>query len=37
LRNLTMVKGLVFPTAIKTYLKHIAILTATELYFSKAI
>jgi glutaredoxin 2 len=37
LRNLSMVKGLVFPAAIKHYMEHIAALTKTELYFAKAI
>jgi len=37
LRNLSMVKGLVFPAAIKHYMEHIAALTMTELYFAKAI
>jgi glutaredoxin 2 len=37
LRNLSMVKGLVFPAAIKHYMEHIAAITMTELYFTKAI
>jgi glutaredoxin 2 len=37
LRNLSMVKGLVFPATIKHYMEHIAAITKTELYFAKAI
>lgn len=37
LRNLSMVKGLVFPTHIKRYIEHIAGLTATQSYFNKAL
>ena len=37
LRNLTMVKGLHFPAAIKQYLNEVATLTNTELYFDEAV
>ena len=37
LRNLTMVKGLVFPTRLKNYIEHIAAITHTESYFAKAL
>ncbi|KXI26885.1 glutaredoxin 2 [Paraglaciecola hydrolytica] len=37
LRNLSMVKGLVFPADLKSYIVHIAKLTQTETYFAKAL
>tara|TARA_R110000868_G_scaffold286335_4_gene546800 strand:+ start:691 stop:1335 length:645 start_codon:yes stop_codon:yes gene_type:complete len=37
LRNLSMVKGLVFPPELKHYIHHIAALTKTETYFAKAV
>lgn len=37
LRNLTMVKGLVFPQELKKYIEHIAELTNTQTYFAKAL
>lgn len=37
LRNLTMVKGLVFPPELKAYIEHIAKLCAVDSYFDKAI
>lgn len=37
LRNLSMVKGLVFPAAMQNYLGHITALTHSESYFAKAI
>lgn len=37
LRNLTMVKGLVFPSQVLTYVNEIAQLTSTHLYFNDAL
>jgi glutaredoxin 2 len=37
LRNLSMIKGLIFPPELKNYINHIAALTKTETYFAKAL
>jgi glutaredoxin 2 len=37
LRNLTMVKSLIFPQELKKYIEHIAELTNTQNYFAKAL
>lgn len=37
LRNLTLVKGINFPVALKLYIKHIAALTNTETFFDLAV
>ena len=37
LRNLTIVKGLVFPEKLKAYILHIAQLTGIDTYFAKAL